>query len=299
MAYGEKNTNEIIRIICNAMNVGYTEYSTTVLDFLNIAYRDVLESNDWGFVMNSEPCIIPLIPAYSDGSISMTNGSNIVSGNGTTFTSDMIGRLIKKQGESDFYIISAFVSATQLTISSNYSGTSFIDSPYGIYKDTYALPADVDSIVSIDVLPDNQVKTVPYKEFAYQAGIDILSTTGIPTVCSLIGMDSTKNKTIKIYPCLGVGDSSSNMYVRYKKKVSDLVDTTTDYHVLPEKFYRLLIKGAMYWMFIHIKDFNSAGAFREEMNKDQGRLELNEKDSGINLPINRLEYPSGGWTLKP
>jgi hypothetical protein len=63
---------------------------------------------------------------YKVGTISVTSGSATVTGNGTTFTPNMIGRFIKleqsDQEKSDYYQIIAVDSATSLVIENFYDG---------------------------------------------------------------------------------------------------------------------------------------------------------------------------------
>ena len=61
---------------------------------------------------------------YSTGTVSVTNGSTTVTGSGTTFTSDMVGKRFKVTGDTTFYTVSAYTSATQITLGTAYGGTT-------------------------------------------------------------------------------------------------------------------------------------------------------------------------------
>ena len=61
---------------------------------------------------------------YNTGTVSMTNGSNAVVGVGTTFTSAMVDRRFKIDGETTWYTVSGFTDATHITLDANYTGTT-------------------------------------------------------------------------------------------------------------------------------------------------------------------------------
>jgi hypothetical protein len=73
---------------------------------------------------------------YSDGSITIANGSQAVVGNGTTFTAAMVGRsLIVGDSSSEdgiAYKIGAYVDATHLTLENVYNGPTATAKPYVI-----------------------------------------------------------------------------------------------------------------------------------------------------------------------
>lgn len=75
----------------------------------------------------------PSISDYSDGTVSVTNSSTTVTGTGTTFTSDMVGKRIRIGDDTKFYTVSAFVSATEITLSSSYIGETRSGESYRIF----------------------------------------------------------------------------------------------------------------------------------------------------------------------
>lgn len=74
----------------------------------------VMRTVAWGGITNY----------YSTGTARFTNGSTAVAGTGTTWTAAMVGMYIQKDINSPAYRISAFVSATSLTLGSAYTGTT-------------------------------------------------------------------------------------------------------------------------------------------------------------------------------
>lgn len=62
---------------------------------------------------------------YTTGTITtLANGGTAVTGSGTTFTADMVGRWIKINSEGNWYKISGYTSATAITLLMPYQGTA-------------------------------------------------------------------------------------------------------------------------------------------------------------------------------
>lgn len=80
---------------------------------------------------------------YETGTVSVTAQSTTVTGVGTTFTEEMIGRTIILQNIP--YRISAFTSTTVITIDRPYEDTTALSGAnYAIYKDKFQLPYNCD-----------------------------------------------------------------------------------------------------------------------------------------------------------
>lgn len=78
---------------------------------------------------------------YSTGTISIAATTGFVTGGGTTFTSAMVGGFFKPSTLSNYYLVTAYTSATQITVTdldgSGYSGGAIASSP----GDTYVINA--------------------------------------------------------------------------------------------------------------------------------------------------------------
>jgi hypothetical protein len=61
---------------------------------------------------------------YTTGTISLTNGSATVTGSGTTFTAAMVGRYLQATTDGYWYKISAYTSATSITLEKTFQGTT-------------------------------------------------------------------------------------------------------------------------------------------------------------------------------
>lgn len=69
---------------------------------------------------------------YTTGTVAVTNLSPTVNGTGTNWDSSMVGKKFKVNADGGRYIIQAVVSATQLTLSGNYTGTTASGQAYTI-----------------------------------------------------------------------------------------------------------------------------------------------------------------------
>lgn len=108
------------------------------IGWINSAYHRILASRNWkGLEIEAW---LQTVDAYSTGTISVTLGSNAVTGTGTTFTALMSTRKIRIDGRNEWYTFTR-VSGTTGTLDRNYEGDTDALATYRIYQDTYSLPA--------------------------------------------------------------------------------------------------------------------------------------------------------------
>jgi len=70
---------------------------------------------------------------YETGTVTATNGSPTVTGSGTTFVTGHAGKRIRFGTETTFYTIQTYVSATEVTLTTNYAGTTGSGKAYKIF----------------------------------------------------------------------------------------------------------------------------------------------------------------------
>lgn len=61
---------------------------------------------------------------YSAGTVTVTNGSAVVTGSGTSWSSLSAGDLFSIKNSGVYYVVASVDSATQITLSSNYAGVT-------------------------------------------------------------------------------------------------------------------------------------------------------------------------------
>ena len=116
-----------------------TNLVARIKGYINDNYKTIANKYDWRWLYDKDTIIT--IAVYDTGTITVTNGSTTVTGSGTTFTSGMVGRKFKTDGFEEIYTISAFVSATEITLDNNFNGDTDSGVSYEIFQDLYSLPA--------------------------------------------------------------------------------------------------------------------------------------------------------------
>lgn len=83
---------------------------------------------------------------YTTGTVSVTNGDATVTGSGTTFTSNMVGRWLKVDDDGSWYRIASFTSTTSVELDNVYSGTTSSGEAYTI-GETPELPEEAHLLI--------------------------------------------------------------------------------------------------------------------------------------------------------
>jgi hypothetical protein len=173
---------------------------------------------------------------YSTGTVSINAGGTAVTGSGTTFTSAMVGRYIRFNGESEQYLIATYTGATSIAIeagtylgSANLSGVT-----YTITDERKALPTRCRTIRS---MTGNQ-------STASQAEVDLLewrpfldlnecrrtyTTAATPRIFSTKWEDASSGNVptgyVHVYPAANIAYLSTVYYSVWPVLVSSGSDT--------------------------------------------------------------------------
>ncbi len=108
---------------------------------INREQRAVARSRRWRFYQTLYS--FDLTPAYTTGTIDVTEGATTVTGTDTVWTSAMEGRKIKVSGGSAVFTVDSVTSATELELDREYSGDTDTGLGYIIWQETYNLPSDI------------------------------------------------------------------------------------------------------------------------------------------------------------
>ncbi len=111
---------------------------TEVSNLINNVVRRIYDRRNWYGNFVKGQIISP--GYYSTGTVSVTFGSNIVTGVGTTFTPAMVGQQFRLGFTSPIYTITAFLSATQLQLELPFGNTSQTGTGYYITQFYYTFP---------------------------------------------------------------------------------------------------------------------------------------------------------------
>ena len=129
---------------------------------------------------------ITTVAPYETGTVTATNNSKTITGSGTTFTSAMVGRKIRMSSENAYYRISAYVSATELTLEVVYQGTTGASKTFSIYKDEHRLPADCDTYKVLRQI-ENARSMISLEATAFDIYEPAPKATGNPSFEIMIG----------------------------------------------------------------------------------------------------------------
>ncbi len=138
--------------VCAQTNLDISDSATqaNVDRWLNYTQNDLCDRWPWPFMESREAIVT--VPDYTTGTISINSGSTTVTGIGTTFTSTMANAQywIQFSGSNDWYLITAYTSATSITVEEAYQGTSNLTATgYIIRKKYYSLSSSCDRVVDV------------------------------------------------------------------------------------------------------------------------------------------------------
>lgn len=222
--------------------------------WINYVQQDVCARWPWTFMEGRESVVT--IPDYITGTISISTGSPTVTGSGTTFTTAMGNGqyYIQFSTARDWYRISAYNSATSLTIEQNYQQSANISGgTFVLRKFYYSLSASADRIIDIRnwntpmKLTDADARTLDY---LYPNPQSTNSSYGYIAW----GIDSSGNIQVSPYP---FPSDSRLLELRTKKRPVDM-SVVADSPSIPNKYAHLISWGALSIGFAFIRNFDAA-----------------------------------------
>jgi len=178
---------------------------------------------------------INTIPVYTAGTVTATQDSTTITGSGTTFTSAMVGRLIIVSTDDNWYEISAYVSATEITLSSNYTGATVTGKTYKIYKTDYALATDFKKMIWVKQLitPMKMVNIPETPMSQWYPDMFFRGDDVNPDGYTLTGIDSSGYYTLRPTP---VQTTRKQLYYCYIKQLAT-INTTGAISKIPTKWH--------------------------------------------------------------
>lgn len=116
-------------------------------DWIRWSFREIIEKRKWSWSIKRSQIVLPGLT--SNGTVTVTNGSNVVVGSGTTFTSSLIGQQFRIGNLTPIYDIIAVADATHLTISDQWQAGTTVNTGYRIYLAYIIVPTDFHAWVSV------------------------------------------------------------------------------------------------------------------------------------------------------
>jgi hypothetical protein len=231
------NREEIIaKVVIDTSSSG-TEVTQICQDKIDWIQEDICSRYDFNWL--KEYGYITTIPIYETGSVSITQDSATVTGSGTTFTESMEGRLIKFGTEDNWYEILNYVSATEITLSSNYIGTTDTNSTYCIYKVDYPLASDFKKMHWVkQIITPAKLIPIPEGFFnQYYPDMFIRGEDVTPDSFFLTGIDASGYYTINFSP---IQTTRKQFYYCYTKQLPS-INTTGGTSKIPTKWHEAIV----------------------------------------------------------
>src|SRR5215510_1959208 len=116
-------------------------------DFVVNAFRRLGEIRRWAWLTKFGQFICPTV--YNTGLANVTQNSIVVTGSGTTWTSDMVGRQFRVGLAAPIYTIASFVNSTQITLDAVWGGPTGLLQTYQIYQCFFTPPSDFHQFICL------------------------------------------------------------------------------------------------------------------------------------------------------
>lgn len=210
-------------------------------------YRSVLERIDWPFLVKEG--LITTVAKVSAGTVSATLGSTTITetvSNANGWSSSLNGRKYRTRSREEYYVLSGYSDANPdtLTLDRNYEGATDSDATYDIFQDTYAIPSDARSIVSIRRLNTGlELRPVTLEDI--NNGFPHRPDLGEPAYWALLNRDTSDIYQVLLYP---IPDSARGFVITYMQETPSLASAATS--LIDQVSSALLREGMMadYWL---------------------------------------------------
>lgn len=195
---------------------------------VNIVYTNLLpQVREWKAFVTTFDDPIQVIGNYNTGTVDITSGSATVTGTSTVFTSAMVGRRFKVNGDDEVYIVETFTSTTVIVLNRTYNGTTVDDGNYEILDDLFSMDSDFDRLTDEPRIwymqngSPNFLEFLSDKEFINKQTF----TPGLPNYARVYpDKDSSDLVQIQITPA---PDDNLLLYGEFIKGVSRLTEYVT------------------------------------------------------------------------
>lgn len=153
--------------------------SARLLRFINDVRREIYRENDWDFAIRRYQINLP--DDYSTGTVSINQDSRVVTGSGTSFTSDMEGRYIHfahdSNSQEEWYKIASVTSSTELILDATFVDESISDEDFLIRKVYHRIPGSVQKLDQVRKFtsPRRLEKISTARMYEYYSNLNLVS----------------------------------------------------------------------------------------------------------------------------
>jgi hypothetical protein len=258
-----------------------TTNQTNVNRWLNYVQQDICSRWPWTFLEGREA--LATIPDYQTGTVALTNGSQTVTGTSTAWaTLQGDGTyFIQFSSANDWYQVSAYVSATQLTLAQPYQlTTTTTNLTYTLRKFFYSLSSTADEVLDVRNW-NTPVKLIQCDFRTIDLINPLVQSTNAPYAYMMFGTDSSGNQVFSPYP---FPDDRRLFEFRTRKRPTDMVNAT-DFPSIPNKFAHLISFGAIAVGFAYLRKFEEAQAWDAKFEARLVDMKKEYRQSGDYQPV--------------
>lgn len=270
---------DVARAVVNrvATDAGLMQIGNMVSD----RYRDLASSARFEHLATVGELELPA--RYNDGTVDATRGSTTIDGTGTTFTSSMVGRHIRVS--TNWYLISAFVSTTELTLATNFAEDDVSGGSYDIVQRHVTLPDNVKHLdkIMVHMRQRRPIKGIGYSMMEARHPERILVSSDGPWEWAEVRNDvnsSSLQKVVEFYPYNT--DTELIVYPAWT------APSTLDYTDVVPGFveFEALVRGGMASVYnwemsqaLKKSDHQGAAVWRNEMNSSETRWQRHVREA--------------------
>lgn len=225
------------------LDLSVSANATRIKRWINLAINDIASRANFDWLY--QRCYIQTVVDKTAGTVSVGLAGTTVTGVGTAFAATDKRSFIQFSGDTNWYEVTVYTSATSLTITPALAGTAISGGTYTLRRVYYDLPADLRDIY------DARQSNTPAK--LTNLGIFTLDTfqpdinkVSVPNCYYTFRNDpdtavtAAKQKQIAFFP---VADAVYNIEVRYFFDQTDL-SGDTDIPQMPVANYEAILAGA-------------------------------------------------------
>jgi hypothetical protein len=240
--------------VSSQTGLDYTDATTLVLlkRWINFIQQDIAGRWPWSFLFGRE--VVQTVADKTAGTVSITTATTAVTGVGTAFASGDVGKFIQFSGANDWYKVTAYTSATAITIEAPYAPTTSASGvTYTLRQMYYSLSSTADEIIDIRNW-NTPLKMVQIDPWTVD---DIRPNPNSSASSAYIAYQLDSSGNVQISP-IPFPNDSRNFEIRTVKRLSDLANDT-DVSIIPVKWQHVVTFGANSLGFAYKRQFKESG----------------------------------------
>jgi len=218
-----------------------TDKRQVVLTGINNRYAWIAGHRHWNWLFSSVDFNFKGV--YDTGTVSVTKGSQTITGVGTGWSAALIPghRIIIGNFETQ-YSIETVNSSTSIDLASEIVEESQTDLTYKIVKNAYEMPAELENVQSVAVDGVGELVPLGTQDFRRMVSSNptLISQPRFYTVTARRPQDGIR--TVEVWPW---PDEDYNCHIDFGCMVMRLVDSDDDFPLIPDRYRHILFYGGL------------------------------------------------------